>query len=147
MREAVEHLDVIAGKDVDRSAAGSLTRRAAVLRPLPLADGARAVALSGSRPAGQQTLIRPHGARHAFAIADAALAAHFDFQNPLAGRVVLDDLHVAVLKVLGFVGPKAGVCHEQDEVVNLFGVPLKWSLKACAHIRGSPRRAACILPG
>ena len=38
-----------------------------------------------------QAFVRTHGARHAFAIADAALAAHFDFENFLAGRVVFDD--------------------------------------------------------
>ena len=45
-----------------------------------------------------------HRARHAFAIADAALAAHLDFKDGFIAVVVLDDLHVAKFKPMASSG-------------------------------------------
>ena len=70
-----------------------------------------------------QPLERAHGAGHALAVADAALAAHLDLKDRLTGRVVLDDRHVAELKAAGFIGPQAGVGHEQHVIVKLFALP------------------------
>jgi hypothetical protein len=49
-------------------------------------------------------------------------AADLDLENAFAGCFVFDDLHVAVLQISGLVRTEPGVRHEQDEVVNLFGV-------------------------
>jgi hypothetical protein len=72
-----------------------------------------------------QALVGPHGARHALAIADAALAAHLDLKDALTGRLVFHDRDVAVLKIVrhGLVGPKTRVGHEQHVIVNLLRVP------------------------
>ena len=72
---------------------------------------------------GLQSLERAHGAGHALAVADAALAAHLDLKDRLAARVVFDDGHVPELKAPRFVGPQAGVGREQHVVVKLFGFP------------------------
>jgi hypothetical protein len=46
------------------------------------------------------------------------------FQDRLIGRGVSDDLHVAVFEPHCLIGPKASVCHEQHEVVELLALPL-----------------------
>ena len=73
--------------------------------------------------AGEQSLIRPHGARHTLAVADATFTPHLDLKNSFAGRVVHDDRHVAVLQVLCLVRPQARIGHEKHVVMNLFRVP------------------------
>src|ERR1017187_3076953 len=70
-----------------------------------------------------QPLERPDGSAGALAIADAALAAHLDFKDGFVAALIIDDLHVAVFKVVRFVRTQAGVGHEQDIVVKLFGFP------------------------
>ncbi|MCZ7656253.1 MAG: hypothetical protein M5R42_21315 [Rhodocyclaceae bacterium] len=64
-----------------------------------------------------------HGSGHALAEADAALAAHLDLENALVRIPVLHDRDIAMLKVLGLVGAKSGVRHEQHVVVHLLRVP------------------------
>ena len=66
-----------------------------------------------------QPLKRHDGPTGAFAIADAAFAAHFDFKDGFTGRGVLDDRHVAIFEAARLVRPQAGVGHEQDIVVKL----------------------------
>ena len=52
--------------------------------------------------------------------------SNFDFQKALARRMVFDDGHIAMLKVVWhrLVGSQASVSHEQHVVVHLLGVPL-----------------------
>src|SRR5712692_1001096 len=69
---------------------------------------------------GLQSLERAHGAAHALAVADAALAAHLDLKNRLPARVVFNDFHVPELKAPRFIRTKAGVGCEQNVVVKLF---------------------------
>ena len=57
----------------------------------------------------------------AFAIPNAALAAHFDFEDRLARGVVFDDLDIPVFKPVGFVRTNTGIGHKQNLVVQLFG--------------------------
>jgi hypothetical protein len=47
--------------------------------------------------------INAHSAGHALAVTDAALAAHFDFENLVIGGVVRYDCHVSMLKIEGFI--------------------------------------------
>src|SRR5690606_21708959 len=70
----------------------------------------------------QDPLEGTHGARHALAVPDAPLSPDFDLQDPFAGGLVLDDGDVPELKTLRLVGTKAGVDHEQDEVVELLAL-------------------------
>src|SRR6266849_1678335 len=69
---------------------------------------------------GLQSLERAHGAAHALAVADTALAAHLDLKDGLPARVVFNDCHVPELKAPCFIRPKAGVGREHDVVVKLF---------------------------
>ena len=73
---------------------------------------------------GFQPLERAHGAAHALAVADAALAAHLDLKDRLAAPLVLDDCHVPELKAPRFIGPQAGVGREQNVIVKLFAIPI-----------------------
>ena len=66
-----------------------------------------------------QPLERAHGAGHALAVADAALAAHLDLQDRFSAGIVLDDGHVPELQARRFIRPQAGIGHEQDEVMKL----------------------------
>ena len=84
--------------------------------------------------APKKALIGPHRAGHRFAIADTSLAAHFDFQNRLASRIVLDNGDITVLKVSGLIGPKAGVGKEQDIVMHLCRIPFMAGVKRLAGI-------------
>lgn len=68
-----------------------------------------------------QPLKRMHRARGALAVAKATLATHLDQEDALVALLVLLDGHVAVLKPISLVGPQAGVGHEQDVVMELFG--------------------------
>jgi hypothetical protein len=47
--------------------------------------------------------LRTHGTRHVLAVANAAFAANFDFQNVFAGGLVFDDGYIPMLQVLGLV--------------------------------------------
>ena len=90
--------------------------------------GGGAAAPVGSRSPRErvdsQSLVGAHGARHALAEADAALAPNLDLKDTFVGRFIDDNLHVAMLQVLGLIRTEACVRHEQYEIVNLFGVPL-----------------------
>src|ERR1019366_2127517 len=134
-KNIVEELDVIPGEYLIGGLRplflGSRWRFATfLLAALPLSPGF----LSHRRRASEQAPINAHGARHAFAMTDATLAAHLDLQNLFTGRVVLRDRHIAVLEIEGFIRPKAGVRHEQHEVVNLFGVPFVMVMEGLARV-------------
>jgi hypothetical protein len=119
--DAVEQLDVIAWKyRIGRLRIFHLRR----FGPIPCARAPAAIARNW-HSAVAQALVGTHGARHALAVADTTFA-DFDLKNSLAGRIVRDDRHIAVLKVAGhcLVRPQASVGHEQDIVVHLFGIPL-----------------------
>ena len=51
-----------------------------------------------------------HCTGHAFAISDAALAAHFNLQDCLAEILIVHDRHIAELKTPSFVEPQPGSC-------------------------------------
>src|ERR1039457_5663528 len=70
-----------------------------------------------------QPLERPDGSAGALAIADAAFAADLDLKDGFVAALIIDDLHGAVFKVVRCVRTQAGVGHEQDIVVKLFGFP------------------------
>jgi len=65
------------------------------------------------------SLKRSNSTGGAFAIPNAALAAHFDFEDRLAGGVIFDDLNIPVFKPVGFVRTNTGIGHEQHLVVQL----------------------------
>jgi hypothetical protein len=121
----IEELDVVAGKDVVRrlrqlrfEECRLIAAVAVTALPLPPAlgrDRLRAV---------EQPLIGPDGTRHPLAEADAVVAAHLDLENPLAGRVVLDNRDIAVLKIPGLIRAKPGVRHEQHKIMHLLGFHL-----------------------
>src|SRR3546814_193691 len=54
---------------------------------------------------------------HRLAETDTALASHLDLQDALAGRLVVHGLDVPQLKSSGLIGPKTGVAHEQNIIV------------------------------
>ena len=82
------------------------------------------IVIGARRPEpGLQSLERAHGARHALAVADTALAAHFNFKDGLVAGVVLDDGRVPELQAAGLVRPQAGIGREKDKVVKLFRFP------------------------
>src|SRR5208282_6562908 len=85
LEHAVEQLDVVAGKDVIGRFLQLLRRGRRLIAPFSTPEQSLPPALGrhGFR-AVAQALIGPHRARHAFAKADAALAAHFNFKNLLA---------------------------------------------------------------
>jgi hypothetical protein len=62
-------------------------------------------------------------------VTDAALAAHFDFENLAASGVVRYDRHISMLKIEGFIRAKPRIRHEQNEVVDLLGVPFETTVK------------------
>lgn len=70
-----------------------------------------------------ESLEGEHGAVGGLAVTDAALAADLDDKDFLLVVIVLYDLHVAELDALHFVRPQAGIGHEQNEVMQLFGFP------------------------
>src|SRR5665213_2515383 len=70
-----------------------------------------------------QPLKRLYGPTGALAIADAAFAAHLDLKDGFMAALVLDDLHIAIFKLVRLVRPQAGIRHEQDVVVKLFRFP------------------------
>jgi hypothetical protein len=68
---------------------------------------------------------RAHRAGHAFAIADAALAAHFNLQDRLAEILAVNDRDITEFKAPRLVGPQAGIDREQHIVVKLLRFPLE----------------------
>jgi hypothetical protein len=66
-----------------------------------------------------QPLERPYCPAGAFAIADAAFAADLDLKDGFIARVVVHDLHIAILKAVCLVRSQAGISHEQDKIVKL----------------------------
>lgn len=73
--------------------------------------------------AGAQPLERAHGTGHAHAIANTALAVHFDFKNAFAGIVVRHDFHVTEFQMLDLVGTQPRGSHEEHKVMQLLGMP------------------------
>ena len=61
----------------------------------------------------------------------------------LAGGVVCDDRHVSMLKIEGFIRAKPRVRHEQNEVVDLLGIPFETTVKWLLGV--SPRRLIELL--
>jgi hypothetical protein len=90
-----------------------------------------------------QWLEGPHSAGHALAVADTALAAHFDLKDGLTAGFVFDDGHVPKLKAAGFIGPQAGVGREQNIVVKLFRFPLEARL--LGFMRALERLSSLVL--
>src|ERR1039458_4752347 len=70
-----------------------------------------------------QPLKRLYGSAGALAIADAAFAANLDLKDGFMAALILDDLHIAIFKLVRLVRPQAGIGHEQDIVVKLFRFP------------------------
>ena len=60
-----------------------------------------------------------YGPAGTLAIADAAFAANLNLKDGFLTSLILDDLHIAIFKVVRLVGPQAGIGHEQDVVVKL----------------------------
>ena len=81
---------------------------------------------------------RMNRSRHAFTKADAPLSAHIDFKDCFAATAIIDDIDVAEFDALYFVGPEAGVHHEEHEVVQVFVVRL--ILFVGGIFRAFPRR-------
>lgn len=122
--QIVEEFDVIAREHLVqgfREDRGRF-RRCFTAFPAPLLSSAATFAFDGLGSV-EESLIGDNGARHALAVADASFAPHLDFEDPFACRIVLDDFDVSMFEIFGFVGTKAGVGHEQDIVMHLFGVP------------------------
>src|SRR5271157_1520928 len=67
-----------------------------------------------------QPLKRLYGPAGALAIADAAFAADLDLKDGFVAALILNDLYIAIFKVVRLVRPQAGIGHEQDIVVKLF---------------------------
>jgi len=86
----------------------------------------------------EQTLKRLHGARHAFAKANAAFAADINLQNQFAGGVIFDHRHIAKLEIFCLIRPQSRVRLEENEVVKLLGIPA---------ILGAARALARMLRG
>ena len=121
------------------------------LRKLPSLFGLRSrlsVVLTVRACASLQALERQDGVRHALAVADAAFAAHFDFED--ASRSVLRRSTMVTsrnCKPCGLVGPQAGVGHEQHVVVQLLARPLPALLGRLLRPVGAwPCKASCIPP-
>ena len=87
----------------------------------------------------RNALKRKHRARHALAVTSAALATHIDMQDRLLGipNILFHDFHISKFKPVGFIGPKAGVHHEEDVVVKVFTadalVQALWVFRAFAR--------------
>jgi hypothetical protein len=95
-----------------------------VFGPLPSVRASARVSLArGGAESGLQSLERAHGAAHALAIADTALAAHLDLKDRLTAGLVFTDCHIPELKPPGFIRTEARVCREQHVIVKLFGFP------------------------
>lgn len=60
-----------------------------------------------------------------------------------ACAVVVRNRYVAVLEIEGLVGTQPGIRHEQDEVIDLFGIP--FVMAACGLLRIGTRRFIKLL--
>jgi hypothetical protein len=61
----------------------------------------------------QKSLIRANRPRCAFAIAYAALAAHFDHKDSFSCCDIFDNLYVSMLQILRLIWAKACITHEK----------------------------------
>jgi hypothetical protein len=62
--------------------------------------------------ASMEVFKRSHSPWHAFAVADTAFAAYFNFQNAFPSPLVNNDHNVSKLKASGFVWSKTSIRHE-----------------------------------
>ncbi|WP_225187147.1 hypothetical protein, partial [Bradyrhizobium sp. IC4061] len=65
-----------------------------------------------------------HGILRALAGPIASLSAHFDLKDSLFGAFIEGHGHVPIFQAHCLVRPKAGIAHEEDEVVQLLAPPV-----------------------
>ena len=76
-------------------------------------------------------------AGHAFAIANTAFAANFDFEDAFARRFIGNDGDVSKFEAGGFVRPQAGVGHEKNVVVQVLARRFPaWILRVLSPFAG-----------
>src|ERR1700678_729843 len=66
-----------------------------------------------------------HCTGHTLAISESPFSAHFNLENRLARRLVVNDLYITELKTPCLIRPQPGIAREEDIVMQLLSLPLE----------------------
>lgn len=88
------------------------------------AGGTHAVNAPRTEPASK-SLKWTHCIGHTLAISESAFSAHFNLENRLARRLVVNDLDITELKAPCLIRPQPGIAREEDIVMQLLRLPFE----------------------